>query len=74
METIKILVDVNKDAVEVPYNNQTMVSYLEEPCISYVNTALDESILEAGSPNTKRFTHADVMASLRKQRLARSNV
>jgi hypothetical protein len=40
----------------------------------YINAELDKSVLEAGNPNTKRLSHGEVMANLKKQREVRKHI
>ena len=41
---------------------------------AYINAALGESMLEANDPTAKRYTHAEIMVSLKAQREARKHV
>ena len=58
----------------IPYDICTERAYLEATHRVFINTALDESLLEANDPKAIRYTHKEVMANLRKQREARKHV
>jgi DNA-damage-inducible protein J len=58
----------------IPFEIRTEQAYREAAHRAYINAALDESMLEANDPNVKRLSHADIMASLKKQREARGRV
>ena len=58
----------------IPYDIRTERAYREAVHKAYIDTALDESLLEASDPNATRLSHAEIMSSLKKQREARSRV
>jgi DNA-damage-inducible protein J len=58
----------------IPFEIRTEQAYREAAHKAYVNAALDESMSEANDHGVKRLSHAEVMASLKKQREARNRV
>ena len=59
----------------LPFEVRTEEAYRDEAAhAEYVRVALEESKLEAANPNTRRYTHEEVRASLKEQREARKHV
>ncbi|MCL2874404.1 MAG: type II toxin-antitoxin system RelB/DinJ family antitoxin [Defluviitaleaceae bacterium] len=55
----------------IPLNLQTEKSYQEEVYRQYIRAELEKSKIEAADPNTRLFSHDEVMSSLKMQREAR---
>jgi DNA-damage-inducible protein J len=58
----------------IPFEIRTEQAYRETAHKAYINAALDESMSESNDPGVKRLSHAEVMASLKKQRETRNRV
>jgi DNA-damage-inducible protein J len=57
----------------IPFNIRTRRAFHGGIDHEYIKTELEKSMQEANDPNTPRFTHEEVMASLRQQREARNH-
>jgi addiction module RelB/DinJ family antitoxin len=51
----------------IPFEIRTEQAYRKAANKAHINTALDESILEANNQNSKRLTHTDIMERMNKR-------
>lgn len=58
----------------IPFDLRTQKSYREEVYRYIVREELENSKIEAASPNTKWLSHDDVMKKLNRQRTARHGI
>jgi len=57
----------------IPFDIRTKRAYYGVLDHEYIKKELDKSMAEANDPNTPRFTHDEVMSSLKQQREARNH-
>lgn len=57
----------------IPFDLRTEKAYKEAVHREYIRAELEKSILEAADPNTKRFTHEEIMAGIEQRREARKH-
>jgi DNA-damage-inducible protein J len=58
----------------IPFEIRTEQAYREAAHKAYINTALDESMAEAGDPNIKRYSHAEIVERMDKRHQERRRV